>query len=115
LERKAEYALNVQVLPDSMLKVRCWIGGRTGMKKGDVTCPECRAGFRRIELASMPPSRGEYHCPVCSTVLEKFDGTAFVAYRLSVEPVNKTVGNKDHHDDPLSFLIFSLGAEAARD
>jgi hypothetical protein len=48
-------------------------------------------------------------------VLEKFDSTAFVAYRLTVEPVKKKVGNKDHHDGPLNFLIFSSGAEASRD
>jgi DNA-directed RNA polymerase subunit RPC12/RpoP len=57
------------------------------MKKGDAICSECGAGFRRLELTSMPPSRGEYRCPTCGTVLEKFDGTAFVAYRLTIHPV----------------------------
>ena len=37
----------------------------------------------------MPHSRGEYQCPVCDTVLEKFDGTALVAYRLVVQPLRE--------------------------
>jgi hypothetical protein len=36
-------------------------GGRSGMKKSDVTCPECRAGYRRIELAT-------HRVPEASTV-----------------------------------------------
>ena len=59
------------------------------MKTSRATCSECGAGFRRLELASMPPSRGEYQCPVCGTVLEKFDGTAFVAYRLTVQAMRE--------------------------
>ena len=31
------------------------------MKKDDITCPDCRAGFRRIELSSRRGARGEYH------------------------------------------------------
>jgi hypothetical protein len=85
------------------------------MRRGDVTCSKCRAGFRRLELASMPPCRGEYRCPVCDTILEKFEGTTFVAYRLTVEPVNKAVASKGHHDDPLRFLLFSFGAETSQD
>ena len=30
------------------------------MKKSDLTCPECGAGFRRIELTSKSGTRGEY-------------------------------------------------------
>jgi hypothetical protein len=56
------------------------------MKKGDATCSECGAGFRRLELTSMPPNRGEYRCSACGNVLEKFDGTTFVAYRLTIHP-----------------------------
>jgi hypothetical protein len=37
-------------------------------------CAECGAGFRRIELATHPGATGEYRCPACDTVLEKFDG-----------------------------------------
>ncbi len=57
------------------------------MKKGDAICSECGAGFRRLEHTSMPPSRGEYRCPACGMLLEKFDGTAFVAYRLTIHPL----------------------------
>jgi ssDNA-binding Zn-finger/Zn-ribbon topoisomerase 1 len=58
------------------------------MKKSDVTCPECGgAGFRRMELMSLSSQGGEYRCPVCREVLERFDGNdAFVAYRLTIQP-----------------------------
>lgn len=56
------------------------------MKKGDVTCSECGAGFRRLELASAPATQGEYRCPTCGDILEKFEGNAFVAYRLTIQP-----------------------------
>lgn len=44
------------------------------------------AGFRRIELTSAAASEGEYRCPGCDEVLERFDGSNFVAYRLTVQP-----------------------------
>jgi transposase-like protein len=56
------------------------------MKKDDVTCPECGAGFRRLELTSRSGTRGEYRCPACNAVLEKFDGGVLVAYRLTIQP-----------------------------
>jgi transposase-like protein len=56
------------------------------MRKGDVTCPECGAGFRRLELSSAAGSKGEYRCPACNVLLETFDGGRFVAYRLTIEP-----------------------------
>jgi hypothetical protein len=56
------------------------------MKKGDIICPECGAGFRRIELSSRAGTSGEYRCPPCSTILEVFDGYKLVAYRLTVVP-----------------------------
>jgi hypothetical protein len=52
----------------------------------DVTCPECGAGFRRLELTSRAGTRGEYRCPACDAVLEKFDGGVLVAYRLTIQP-----------------------------
>jgi DNA-directed RNA polymerase subunit RPC12/RpoP len=61
------------------------------MKKGDVICSECGAGFRRLELTSQPGSKGEYRCPACGEVLEKFDGSAFVAYRLTIQPSVKSI------------------------
>ncbi|QOZ37942.1 hypothetical protein XH92_17575 [Bradyrhizobium sp. CCBAU 53421] len=57
------------------------------MKKSDVSCPKCGAGFRRIELSSRPGTKGDYRCPVCNTVLEVFDGNSLVAVRLTVQPV----------------------------
>jgi transposase-like protein len=56
------------------------------MRRGDVICPQCKAGFRRIELASRPGVAGEYRCPLCQYVLEVFDGSTDIAYRLTVAP-----------------------------
>jgi hypothetical protein len=55
-------------------------------KKSDVTCPECGAGYRRIELISGPGDRGEFRCLVCDHLLEAFDGSRTVALRLTVQP-----------------------------
>jgi hypothetical protein len=56
------------------------------MKKRDVTCRECGAGFRRLELLSASGTEGEYRCPACNALLEVFDGDHLVAYRLTIEP-----------------------------
>jgi hypothetical protein len=56
------------------------------MKKSDVTCPECSAGYRRIELTSKPGAKGEILLLVCNHLLEVFDGTKGVALRLKVQP-----------------------------
>jgi hypothetical protein len=57
-----------------------------GMKKSDLICPTCNAGYRRIELTSRPGVKGEYRCMFCDEVLEKFDGSTDVAIRLTVQP-----------------------------
>jgi transposase-like protein len=54
--------------------------------KGDVTCPGCGAGFRRIELSFRQGTKGEYRCPVCDQIIEVLDGSKLVAYRLTVQP-----------------------------
>jgi len=56
------------------------------MKKTDVQCPDCAAGYRRIELTSISGSAGTYRCQVCDRPLESFDGSTAVAYRLTVLP-----------------------------
>lgn len=56
------------------------------MKKSDITCPECGAGYRRIELASRQGTKGEYQCLPCNYVFEVFDGSTEVAIRLTVQP-----------------------------
>ena len=61
------------------------------MRKSDVTCDECGAGFRRIELASQPGVEGQYRCPACDAVLEAFNGHHLVAYRLTVQPSVKAL------------------------
>ena len=56
------------------------------MKRSDVICPKCNAGYRRIELTSRPGMRGEYRCLLCDQLLEVFDGSTDVAIRLTVQP-----------------------------
>jgi transposase-like protein len=56
------------------------------MKKSDIICPSCNAGYRRVELASGGRTTGEFRCLLCDHVLEIFDGTAEVAIRLTVQP-----------------------------
>ena len=56
------------------------------MKKNDVTCPRCGAGFRRLEIASESGTQGQYSCPLCETTLEQFDGNKLIAYRLTIQP-----------------------------
>ena len=46
----------------------------------------CPFGLRWSEASSAPASEGEYRCPGCDEVLERFDGSNFVAYRLTVQP-----------------------------
>jgi transposase-like protein len=56
------------------------------MKKSDVICPKCHAGYRRIELATRKGTPGEYHCLLCDQLLEVFDGSREIAIRLTVQP-----------------------------
>ena len=56
------------------------------MKKSDVTCSKCHAGYRRIELISRPGAKGEFRCLLCNELLEVFDGSTDVALRLTVQP-----------------------------
>ncbi|MBR0774365.1 hypothetical protein JQ625_05915 [Bradyrhizobium diazoefficiens] len=56
------------------------------MISSDRTCPDCGAGFRRIELAVEHGSEGEYRCPACDAVLEILDGKCVVAYRMTILP-----------------------------
>jgi transposase-like protein len=56
------------------------------MQIGDLICPKCGAGFRRVTLSSLKGERGEFHCTICDRVLEVFDDSGAVAYRLTVAP-----------------------------
>jgi transposase-like protein len=56
------------------------------MRKSDIICPKCHAGYRRIELASRKGTKGEFHCLLCDYVLEVFDGSTEIAIRLTVQP-----------------------------
>ena len=55
------------------------------MRKSDVICPKCYAGYRRMELMSRPGESGEFRCLSCNHLLEVFDGTHDVALRLTVQ------------------------------
>jgi len=59
---------------------------RHSMKKDDVSCPACRAGFRRIELLSRSGSARDVRCPLCDALLEIVDGSTEIVYRLTVAP-----------------------------
>jgi transposase-like protein len=63
------------------------------MKKSDVTCPKCHAGYRRIELVSKKGTKGEFRCLVCDEAVEVFDGSTDVAMRLTIQPVLNAGGN----------------------
>jgi transposase-like protein len=56
------------------------------MKKSDLICPECRAGYVRLELVSRHGHKGDYRCLTCNHLLEVFDGSTEVAIRLTVQP-----------------------------
>jgi hypothetical protein len=56
------------------------------MRKSDVTCPKCNAGYRRIELVSKQGPTGEFRCVLCDRLLEVFDGKTEIALRLTVQP-----------------------------
>jgi hypothetical protein len=61
-------------------------GSFAGMRSSDIICPECTAGYRRIEVASGNRTTGEYRCQLCDHVLEVFDTANEVAIRLTVQP-----------------------------
>ena len=75
-----------------------------------MSCSECGAGFRRLELTSLPPTHGEFRCLACGIVLETFDGNTFVAYRLTIQPI-KRYGAEDRYDEPLGFLVSDASRE----
>jgi uncharacterized Zn-finger protein len=64
----------------------CVLAHHSRMRKDDVTCPACKAGYRRIEIVSHSGSAGDVRCPLCDTLLEVIDGTTAIAYRLTVAP-----------------------------
>ena len=57
-----------------------------GMRKSDIICPKCHAGYRRVELATGKGTPGEFRCLVCDHVLEVFDGSREIAIRLTIQP-----------------------------
>ena len=66
------------------------------MRKTDVTCANCGAGFRRMELWSRTGSEGEYRCPACDYLIETFDGSTLIGYRLTIPPEHFAVAWRGH-------------------
>ncbi|WP_128945131.1 hypothetical protein [Bradyrhizobium zhanjiangense] len=64
------------------------------MKKSDLTCSDCGAGFRRLELTSERGIQGNYHCPACGTLIEELGAAHLVLYRLTVQPSIKATRNQ---------------------
>lgn len=64
------------------------------MKTSDVTCPQCGAGFRRLELTSERGLQGKYYCPACGTLIEELGTAQLVLYRLTVQPSTKAIRNQ---------------------
>jgi transposase-like protein len=58
------------------------------IRQSNLTCPKCHGGYRRIELVSRKGS--EFHCVSCDQILKVFDGSTYVAIRLTVQ-VRKAV------------------------
>jgi transcription initiation factor IIE alpha subunit len=56
------------------------------MRKSDIICPKCHAGYRRVELATGKGTTGEFRCLICDEVLEVFDGSKEIAIRLTIQP-----------------------------
>jgi rubredoxin len=56
------------------------------MRKSDLTCPECKAGYRKLELISKKGVGGEFRCLVCDHILEVMNGCTEIAIRLTVQP-----------------------------
>jgi transposase-like protein len=56
------------------------------MIKSAVQCPNCSAGYQRIELVSRKGKPGSYSCVLCKKPLEMFDGSSQIVYRLTVTP-----------------------------
>jgi len=56
------------------------------MRSSDIICLQCKAGYRRIEVASGSGTEDAYRCLLCDHVLEVFDGSTEVALRLTDQP-----------------------------
>ncbi len=69
------------------------------LRKSDVICPKCHAGYRRIELMFKLGESGEFRCLTCNYLLEVFDGSREVAMRLTVQPslTRKRTGSSVSH------------------
>ena len=68
---------------------RLWGWGMSRlMKKGDRICPDCKAGYRRMELQSRNGMVREFRCSLCDCLPEITDGSTEIAYRLTVTPEN---------------------------
>jgi hypothetical protein len=56
------------------------------MRSSAIICPKCKAGYRRLEVASGRRTNGEYRCLLWDHILEVFDVSTEVDIRLTVQP-----------------------------
>jgi hypothetical protein len=54
----------------------------------DIICSECGAGYRRVSLATVNGTKGEYRCLTCGHVLEVFDGSFGILIHLTTPSQN---------------------------
>ena len=52
--------------------------------KSDIVCSGCGAGYRRVGLATVKGTKGEYRCLTCNHVLEVFDESFGVLICLTI-------------------------------
>jgi transposase-like protein len=71
------------------------------MQKSDVTCPKCDAGYRRVQLFYQQGTTGEFRCRLCDHVLEVFDGSKYVAFRLTVQSERASNGGRPQLADSI--------------
>jgi hypothetical protein len=52
--------------------------------KSDIVCSGCGAGYRRVGLATVKGTKGEYRCLICNHVLEVFDESFGILICLTI-------------------------------
>ncbi len=83
----AQLAILIIRITPSGPHLMCWnYDNFHDMRSSDIICPQCHAGYRRIEVASGNGTKGEFYCRLCDHLLEVFDGSAEVAIRLTIQP-----------------------------
>jgi len=92
--------------------------------RGDIACPAraLQGGLSARGTCFAQGQPGTYHCKVCNSLLQEFDGSQEVAYRLTVHPsILPNAPIKNGHTSLIAFaskLLIALparGRSASRD